>query len=94
MDGTWRFGKPLSVIHDKIKESVTYLMIILNFGCGIIGYFRTRKWFDSYDDQETVIMDDFYGYIPWSVLLNITDKFSCKVDASPSQWYEGFDKND
>lgn len=34
-------------------------------------------WFDGYDpiDHETVLVDDFYGGIKWTELLNLTDRY-------------------
>jgi len=34
-------------------------------------------WFDGYDpiDHETVLIDDFYGGIKWTELLNLTDRY-------------------
>lgn len=36
-------------------------------------------WFDGYNTQKTVIFDDFYGWVPWSFLLRITDRYPFKV---------------
>lgn len=39
------------------------------------------KWWDLYEDQETVICDEFYGWIPYNVLLRIADKYPCMVES-------------
>lgn len=31
------------------------------------------KWWDDYDGQETVVIDEFYGWLPFSVLLRLAD---------------------
>jgi len=36
-------------------------------------------WWDGYDGEETVIMDEFRGNIPLSHLLRILDGYSCQV---------------
>lgn len=43
-------------------------------------YKQNSKWWCGYDGQETVIMDDFYGWLPWSVLLNIMDCYPTMVE--------------
>lgn len=37
-------------------------------------------WFDGYEGQEIVVIDDFYGWIPWSLLLNLADCYPLTVD--------------
>lgn len=32
-------------------------------------------WFDGYDNHETIILDDFYGWLPWDMLLRLCDKY-------------------
>lgn len=37
------------------------------------------KWWDGYEDQEEVVIDDFYGWIPYHQLLRILDKYPYSV---------------
>lgn len=37
------------------------------------------EWFDGYRGTQPVLIDDFYGDMPWSQLLTITDKYPCRV---------------
>jgi len=37
-------------------------------------------WWDGYDFHDTVIVDEFYGWIKFSKLLRICDKYNCKVE--------------
>lgn len=32
-------------------------------------------WFDGYDGQDTTIIDDFYGWVPYDMLLRIADRW-------------------
>lgn len=38
-------------------------------------------WFDGYEGEETLIIDDFYGWCPHSMLLRVLDRypFRCPV---------------
>lgn len=38
-----------------------------------------KGWWDNYRQQETVIIDDFRGQIPYNVLLRLTDKWPFDV---------------
>ncbi len=31
-------------------------------------------WWDGYEGQSTVVIDDFYGWMPWSALLRLLDR--------------------
>jgi hypothetical protein len=37
-------------------------------------------WFDGYDGQTTLLIDDFYGWIPYGQLLNILDGYPLRLD--------------
>lgn len=52
-----------------------------NPGCYIKGA-GTGAWFDMYDPviHKCVVFDDFYGNIPYSQLLNLLDRYACKVE--------------
>lgn len=40
-----------------------------------------RVWFDGYEDQKTLIIDDFYGWIKYGMLLRILDghPYRCEI---------------
>ncbi len=38
-------------------------------------------WFDDYEEQETVIFDDFYGTIPYSSMLRIMDRTELRLES-------------
>lgn len=38
------------------------------------------KWFDDYDGQEYVIIDEFYGWLPFSYLLRLLDEYPLLVE--------------
>jgi len=37
------------------------------------------EWWDGYDGEENVVLDDFYGDIPYHMMLNILDQFPLLV---------------
>lgn len=37
-------------------------------------------YFDGYDGQDTIIIDDFYGWIPFHVMLRLCDKYHCSLN--------------
>lgn len=43
-----------------------------------------RLWFDGYDGQKTLIIDDFYSWIKWGQLLRILDghPYRCEIKGS------------
>lgn len=36
-------------------------------------------WFDGYDGQDTVILDEFYGWIQYDLLLRMLDRYPLRV---------------
>lgn len=38
------------------------------------------KWFDDYDGEEYVIIDEFYGWLPFSYLLRLLDEYPLLVE--------------
>lgn len=50
------------------------------------------KWFDGYDGQKRLVLDEFSGWVPWSYLLQICDIYPLDIEAKcttiPGQWDE------
>lgn len=43
-------------------------------------YWKDRgKWWDGYDGHEVVIIDEFYGWLPFSFLLRLGDRYPMQV---------------
>jgi len=39
-------------------------------------YWKSRSnWWDGYEGQSDVVIDEFYGWLPYDILLRITDKY-------------------
>lgn len=44
-------------------------------------YWKTNsQWWDDYDGQETVIIDEFYGWFPFNFLLRLLDRYPLTVE--------------
>lgn len=44
-------------------------------------YWKNRtKWWDGYDGQENIIIDDFYGWIAYDELLRLLDRYPMQVE--------------
>jgi len=41
---------------------------------------QNGKWWDNYSNQKTVLLDEFYGTLPWSTLLQILDRYPIQVE--------------
>lgn len=43
-------------------------------------YWKPRgPWWDGYQQQEAVVLDDFYGWVPFDELLRVMDRYPLKV---------------
>lgn len=47
----------------------------------------TGVWWDGYDGQKTLLLDDFYGWIPYSHLLNLLDRYKQRLDVKGGYTY-------
>jgi len=47
-------------------------------------------WFDGYDGQSTLLIDDFYGWIPYGQLLNILDGYTLRLDIKGGHTWAGW----
>lgn len=49
-------------------------------------YWKQRsQWWDNYEGQDSVVLDDFYGWLPYDVLLRICDRYPLLVETKGSQ---------
>jgi len=49
-------------------------------------YWKQRsQWWDNYNDQETTVLDEFYGWIPYDTLLRICDRYPLLVETKGGQ---------
>lgn len=48
------------------------------------GYFKldpgNKTWFDGYDSEKVLIIDDFYGWLQFGFLLNILDGYQLRLE--------------
>lgn len=49
-------------------------------------YWKQRgPWWDNYENEETVIIDEFYGWLPYDTLLRLCDKYPLLVEIKGGQ---------
>lgn len=41
-------------------------------------------WWDGYNGQPTIIIDDFYGWLPWTFMLRLLDRYPFQVQPKGS----------
>lgn len=51
-----------------------------------------KLWFDGYNGESTLILDDFYGGIKYSYLLRLLDGYKCRLDVKGSFTYAQWTK--
>jgi len=42
-------------------------------------------WWCGYEGHSTVVLDDFYGWLPWNTLLQISDRYPLRVQTKSGQ---------
>lgn len=49
-------------------------------------YWKQRgQWWDGYQGQEVVVIDDFYGWLPFDTLLRLCDRYPLMVETKGGQ---------
>lgn len=51
-----------------------------------------RVWFDGYDGESTLIIDDFYGWIRYGLLLHLLDGYRLRVEIKGGFTYANWTK--
>lgn len=83
--------KDFKMLHTKMRDFKTTVMVIQGpTGTGKSkycidehpgAYWKTRdQWWDGYELQETIILDEFYGWLQFDVLLRLTDRYPFQVE--------------
>lgn len=48
-------------------------------------------WFDGYDGEKVLLLDDFYGGIKYNYLLNLLDRYALRLDVKGSTTYAAWE---
>lgn len=51
-----------------------------------------KLWFDGYDNEKTLLLDDFYGNIKYSKLLRLLDGYAQRLEIKGGFVYKNWDK--
>ncbi len=49
-------------------------------------------WFDGYDGESTLIIDDFYGWIKWGFFLRLLDGYRVRLPIKGTHAYAAFER--
>lgn len=90
------FGRGLErlgqLLVDKSRDWKTDVIVLIGPpGCGKSKfahefpadkkYYKSRgKWWDGYCGHDVVVLDDFYGWIPYDDLLRVCDRYPLRVE--------------
>lgn len=69
-------------VYDKFDANDVYRLRRSNNG---------TLWFDGYTGQKVLLIDEFYGWITWSDLLEFTDGYKLKLDVKGGFTYKAWD---
>jgi len=51
-----------------------------------------KVWFDDYDGEGVLLIDDFYGWIPYNVMLSITEGYQLRLEVKGTFTYAKWTK--
>lgn len=74
-------GKTYSVYRDNAIEDIYKLVL-----------HDSALWFDGYDNQDILLIDEFYGQVKISMLLQILDKYPLRLPTKGGHTYAGWSK--
>lgn len=65
-------GKTKRVYEEAKSSGGSVYPMAQNYKGGVV-------WWDGYHGQDIVLIDDFYGWLPWSYLLRLLDRYPMLV---------------
>lgn len=70
--GATGLGKTRKVYDDADGREEEVYPLAQNYNGGVV-------WWDGYHGQKNILIDDFYGWLPWSYLLRLLDRYPMLV---------------
>lgn len=53
---------------------------------------KNEVWFDGYNNEKILIIDDFYGWIEWPMLLKILDRYQLRLNIKGSYTWANWEQ--
>nr|QXP07602.1 MAG: replication associated protein [Arizlama virus] len=57
-----------------------------------LDYDNEHVWFDGYNGEKVLLLDDFYGWIKWTMILNLLDRYPMRLPIKGSFTYAQWTK--
>jgi len=80
------------VYHGQAGTGKTRRAVEANPGDYFILQSGERVWFDGYEGESTLIIDDFYGWIKYGLLLSMLDGYRLRVEVKGGFTYANWTK--
>jgi len=87
--------------HQPLNRAVNVIILIGAAGAGKSRWAHDNypdlyskpegKWWDGYNGQKTILFDDYYGYMPYSQLLKVCDRYPINVPVKCGYIYGQWD---
>jgi len=89
------FSAYKALIAPKRNHDMELVILVGPTGCGKSRYCLERypdaywkqrsQWWDGYERHDTVVIDEYYGWLPYDLLLRVADRYPMQVEVKGGQ---------
>lgn len=89
------FSAYKALIASKRNHEMEFVVLVGPTGCGKSryclekypdAYWKQRsQWWDGYERHEAVVIDEYYGWLPYDLLLRVADRYPMQVEVKGGQ---------